>query len=179
MPETTIHDVAKEAGVSASSVSNYMNGRHDQMRLATRERIREAIEKLGYSPSFVARQLKTGRAPILGLLVPSLALPFHGELAEAMNEAAQRHGFKLMLCNAHGDAELQAALVNEMKSYGVRGIIMTGEIKSPEALNKYVRGGMGFVMFDERAPELGVLNVDMVSMDNAGATASADTGEVP
>lgn len=173
MAEATIQDVAKAAGVSASSVSNYMNGRHDQMRVETRERIRQAIETLGYSPSVVARQLKTGRSPILGLVVPSVALPYHGELAEELNAAAQRHGFKLMLCNAYGDAALQAVLINELKSYGVRGIIVTGEVKDPEAINAHVRSGMAFVMFDERAAEMGMLHVDVVHMDSANATTMA------
>src|SRR5947207_485933 len=73
-----IRDVAALAGTSVSTVSNLLNGRPDRMRPETVRRIEEAIEQLGYRPSWAARQLKTGFVPVIGLLVPSVANPFHG-----------------------------------------------------------------------------------------------------
>lgn len=78
--EVTIQDVARLAGVSPTSVSNVLNGRFERMREETVERIQRAIKQLGYTPSLVARQLKTGYVPIIGLIVPSVANPFGGLL---------------------------------------------------------------------------------------------------
>src|SRR5437870_108632 len=66
--EATILDVASLARVSPTTVSNMLNGRFDRMGQDTVERIQQAIEQLGYTPSQVARQLKTGHAPIIGLI---------------------------------------------------------------------------------------------------------------
>ena len=87
-----IRDVAALAGTSVSTVSNLLNGRPDRMRPETVRRIEEAIEQLGYRPSWAARQLKTGFAPVLGLLVPSVANPSHGAMARAVEVAAQARG---------------------------------------------------------------------------------------
>src|SRR5258708_31166609 len=98
-----IRDVATLAGTSVSTVSNLLNGRPDRMRPDTVHRIEEAIERLGYRPSWAARQLKTGFTPVIGLLVPSVANPFHGAMAPAVQVAAQAPGFPVVLRNTLRD----------------------------------------------------------------------------
>ena len=65
---TTIQDVARHAAVSVSTVSNVLNGRSDRMRPETLARVEATIEALRFSPNRLARQLKTGQTPLLGLL---------------------------------------------------------------------------------------------------------------
>lgn len=72
----TIQQVATEAGVSPSTVSNLLNGRNHRMLPETRQRIERAIDKLGYRPNRAARQLRTGRNTTIGLVVPSVGNPF-------------------------------------------------------------------------------------------------------
>ena len=78
---TTIQDVARHAAVSVSTVSNVLNGRADRMRPETLARVEAAIAALHFRPSTLARQLKTGQTPLLGLLVPSMANPMYGYIA--------------------------------------------------------------------------------------------------
>lgn len=105
MADVTIQDVARAAGVSAASVSNVLNGRVDRMRDDTRLRIEQVIAELNYRPNPIARQLKTGRAPMLGLVVPTVANPFYGELAVTIERSAQRQGYHVLLCNSLRDGE--------------------------------------------------------------------------
>lgn len=173
MKRSTIQDVARGAGVSTSSVSNYLNDRHNHLRQETIERIRQSIADLNYSPSSVARQLKTGHTPMLGLLMPSVANPYHAELALALDVAAQRHGFRPVLGNGHRDPERERAFIEELVAYGVRGIIVTSELRNPLLMRDYVRRGIAFVLFDLRASELKMDGVDMVSIDNSLAASMA------
>src|SRR3954470_23700730 len=96
----TILAVARLAKVSPSTVSNVLNGRNDRMRPATRERVWRAIEQLGYAPNLVARELKTGVVPIIGLIVPSVANPFWGAFAHYVELAALARGYQVLLCNS-------------------------------------------------------------------------------
>ena len=86
---TTIQDVARQAGVSVSTVSNVLNGRTDRMRPETLARVQAAIEALQFRPSKLAQQLKTGQTPLLGLLVPSLTNPMYGYMAREIETYAQ------------------------------------------------------------------------------------------
>ena len=78
---STIQDVARQAAVSVSTVSNVLNGRADRMRPETLARVRKQSRRCGFRPSTLARQLKTGQTPLLGLLVPSMANPMYGYIA--------------------------------------------------------------------------------------------------
>src|SRR5690606_20842337 len=98
----TIQDVARLANVSVSAVSNVLNGRSERMREDTFIRIQQAIDKLGYRPSQIARHLKTGQIPLLGMLVPTTSNPSFGQLAVAVEESAQRKfGYRVLVCNTH------------------------------------------------------------------------------
>lgn len=165
--------VAQAAGVSISSVSNYLNGRHNHLREETLQRIRASIETLKYSPSAVARQLKTGHTPMLGLLMPSVANPYHAELALALDTAAQKRGYRTVLGNGHRDAKREREFIEELVSYGIRGIIVTSDLRDPTVISDYVRRGIAFVLFDVRLSEMATVGVDMVSIDNGLTTTMA------
>lgn len=173
MKRATIQDVAKAAGVSPSSVSNYQNGRLNHLRPETTERIRESIKALNYSPSRVARQLKTGQTPMFGLLMPSVVNPYHAELAQALEIAAQRQGFRLILGNGFRDATREQEFIDELIDYGVRGVIVTSELRHPKIMDDYVKQGIAFVLFDLRATELKMSGIDVVSVDNGLTTSMA------
>lgn len=173
LQRVTIQDVARAAEVSTTSVSNYLNGRLNHLRDETIARIQQSIATLNYSPSTVARQLKTGHTPMLGLLMPSVANPYHAELALALDTAAQRCGFRPVLGNGHRDAEREQAFIDELVGYGVRGVIVTSELRNPRVMLNYVPRGIAFVLFDLRSSELKMPGADVVSIDNELATSMA------
>ena len=170
---TTIQDVAKAAGVSSTSISNYLNGRMDEMRLETRQRIAKAIKEIGYTPNSAARQLKTGNAPILGLLVPSVVNPYFAELAVAVDAAAQKKGFRVVLCNTQRKPERELAFVQELVAYGVRGILAASVMQNTEVMSKLIRRGVAFVLFETLGADPGIDRVDVVSMNNTMAAEKA------
>lgn len=166
----TILDVAQAAGISVSSVSNFQNGRQNHLSLEARGRIQAAIDALGYAPSRIARQLKSGHSPMVGLLIPSVDNPYHAEIAMALDDAAQRAGFRLVLGNGHRSREKETAFIDELIEYGVRGFIVTSELRDKKAMRRYVQQGIAFVLFDLRLAELDIANVDVISIDNKLAT---------
>lgn len=164
--EVTIQDVARLAGVSPTSVSNVLNRRFERMGEETVERIQRAIKQLGYAPSLVARQLKTGYVPIIGLIVPSVANPFWGAFASAAEETALRHGFRVLLCNSERNLAREQSYAEDMWSQGIRAIIFGSSSLSLTHLVGLVERGLHTITFDRHTLQDDYFDVDSISIDN-------------
>ncbi|GHP00210.1 LacI family transcriptional regulator [Reticulibacter mediterranei] len=164
--EVTIQDVARLAGVSPTSVSNVLNGRLERMGKETVERIQRAIKQLGYTPSLVARQLKTGYVPIIGLIVPSVANPFWGAFASAAEETALRHGFRVLLCNSERNLTREQSYAEDMWAQGIRAIIFGSSSLSLTHLFSLVERGLHTITFDRHTQPDDSFDIDSVSIDN-------------
>lgn len=92
----TLHDVAAAANVSIATVSNYLSG-YPHMRPATKERVRKAIDDLGYVANRAARTLKTGRTGLITFSVSDLRQTYFAELAERIIAAARYRGYGVMI----------------------------------------------------------------------------------
>lgn len=168
-----ILDVARRANVSVSTVSNYLNRRLERMAPATQARVKRAISELAFSPSRVARQLKTGQSDVIGLVVPSVANPFFGQLAMAIQTAAQARGYQTLLYNTRRDADSELAIARELAAFGVRGLVTGSAPLNEQHASALADCGLAIVAFDARARNLQDARVDVVSLDNAAAMALA------
>jgi DNA-binding LacI/PurR family transcriptional regulator len=173
---TTIQDVAREAGVSVSTISNVLNGRTDRMSSATLQRVQAAIRTLEYRPSRAARQLKTGHTPMLGLLVPSIANPMYGYIAREIETAAQeRYGHRVVLGNTYRNRDKETGFFDDLLSHGVRGVVVISSLVDEQHFDAAVRRGLVMVSYDRRATPGAAPAIDHVSVDNfeAGRMAAA------
>lgn len=162
----TIREVARRAHVSPSTVSNLLNGRDERMRASTRKRILAAIEELGYRPNSAARQLRTGQVKTIGLVVPSVANPFWGGFARAVEGQALEFDQQILLCNSERDPVREQAYVDELWADGIRAVIIGSSLPSFDHLRSAVERGMHLVAFD-REPQLGdPAGLVTVSVDN-------------
>lgn len=164
---TTIQDVAALAGVSVSSVSNVLNGRTDRLGRETFQRVQDAIRELNYRPNLVARQLKTGYAPLIGLLVPSTANPMFGELAVHVETAARdAQGFRVLLGNTHRDREQESRIFDDLIALGVRGVILASSRTDEGHLEAAIARGLAVVSYDRGGDGDARSHIDHVSPDN-------------
>ncbi|QGY32956.1 LacI family DNA-binding transcriptional regulator [Pantoea cypripedii] len=166
MKKVTIQEVAKEAGVSPTTVSNFFNDRLNHMRVGTKQRIEKAIATLGYVPNQAAQQLRTGKTPMIGLLVPTVANSFFGELAVEMEQAAKEQGFRIILCNTLQSASNERDFWFGLHALGVRGVICSSALVTVEELEEYVKMGLCVVAVDEKPCEHLPPSVDFVSIDH-------------
>jgi DNA-binding LacI/PurR family transcriptional regulator len=145
-----IHEVARKAGVSASTVSNVLNGRHDKMRPETKRRVLDAIEQLNYTPNIAARQLKSGQNRSIGLIIPSVANPFWGSVAHHVERAARQRGYKLLICNAERDPDVETRYAEAMLGSGIIGVILGSSPLSFDYLRDVTARGLKIAAFDQR-----------------------------
>ena len=162
----TIRQVAEQAGVSPSTVSNLLNGRDGRMQARTRQRVIQAIASLGYQPNLVARQLRTGQVRSVGLVVPSVANPFWGGLARAVEGEALRHDRQILLCNSERDPAREQAYVQELFASGVRAVIIGSSLPSLEHLLPAMERGLCLIAFDRETQPGDPPGLISVSVDN-------------
>lgn len=98
----SIEEVARRSGVSVTTVSHALSGNRP-VNEATAARVREVVAELGYVPATTARNLRTGRTDVIGLIVPDIANTFFSQLARGVEDAANEVGYSLILCDADFD----------------------------------------------------------------------------
>lgn len=123
----TRDDVANLAGTSSAVVSYVVNGGPRRVSAATRSKVLQAIEDLGYRPNGLARALRTQKTFTIGLIVPDNTNPFFAQLARAVEEAAFARGYVLLLGNSSQDDTRQAAYVRTFLERQVDGLILIAD----------------------------------------------------
>jgi len=166
MEKVTIQQVARAAGVSASTVSNLLNDRSERMLPATRDRITEAIAQLGYRPNRAARELRTGRTRTVGLIVPSVGNPFWGAFARELEHAALAEGYNVLLCNSERDPDRERRYVEELWDDGVREIVLCTSLPSLKHLAHIIEQGLRLVTFDRPTQADDPSTVVSISINN-------------
>jgi LacI family transcriptional regulator len=119
----TIADVAALAGVSTATVSRVLSGGARALP-ATRERVVAAARELGYRPSGIARALKKRETRTLGLLVTDIGNPFYPQVVRAVEAAAHKAGYAIVLANGGDDPDRELAHLGLLEERRVDGIIV-------------------------------------------------------
>lgn len=123
--EITIYDIAKEAGVSPSTVSRILSGSAG-VRPEKRERVRRLVEKYDFKPNAMARSLSKTSSKVIGMLCPDMVSPYYGALFMECARAAYEQGYTLVLNNAFANSALEMAYLEKMMEQRVESIILCG-----------------------------------------------------
>nr|BFE58156.1 LacI family DNA-binding transcriptional regulator [Dactylosporangium thailandense] len=155
----TIKDVARAAGVSASTVSRALAS-PDLVRADTRLRVRQAVAALGYHPNRAARGLITGRTGNLGLLVPDLANPFFPGVVKGVQARAREFDYAVFLADTDEDPAAEAGLVRNL-SKQVDGIVLCSPRMSEDEV-RALTGDTPIVLLNRRVGRVPSVTVNSV-----------------
>jgi len=166
-PRPTIADVARLAGVHASTVSRALDPatRH-RISAAVAERVAAVAEQLGYRPSVLAAGLRSGRSHTVGVLVPDLTNPVFPPIVQAIEAALARAGYVTLLASTEADPGKEALLIGRMAAQGADGIILASAALGSPAPAAAARLGLPLVLVNRRLP--GTELPAVVSEDAAG-----------
>lgn len=123
MGKVTIQHVAREAGVSLGTVSNALN-HPEKVRPATLDKVRRAMDELGFMPNQSARLLAGGRNASFGLVLPSLDHGFCLQIANGAHNEARRCGYGLLIANADNDSILQGDYLRYFMGTQMAGVLI-------------------------------------------------------
>lgn len=170
MEKITMADVAKEAGVSKSTVSQYLNKRFEYMGEKTKLKIEEAIDRLGYQPNYVARSLKQKRTSMVGIIVANILHYFSTSVIRAVEDFCHNHDLHAIVCNADDDPEKEKNYIEMLQAKQVDGLIIFPTGQNKEMYKSMIDAGYP-VVFVDRKVEDGF----SVVTDNADSTYRAIT----
>lgn len=122
LPETTLADVARAAGVSVSTASRALAGAA-VVATATRERVRRAAVELGYEPNLAARQLVTGQGQAIALVLPDIANPFYAGVAKGMQQRVRAEGLTAVFADTDEDPRTERSVLAQMAPVAARLVL--------------------------------------------------------
>ena len=147
MGGVTIYDLARAAGLSASTVSRALRG-HPSVSSATVERVQGIAASLGYRPNAVARSLAIHSSSLIAVMLPDIANPFFPSLVREVQLRAQASGYLIFLCNTGGDPEVERQTLEMLASHQIGGVIAIGLQGTGYDLSEFLRSPIKFVSLD-------------------------------
>lgn len=144
----TIYDVAREAGVSYSTVSRTLTG-YEFVKSSTREKVLRAAEKLGYVPNQQARSLAGGRSNLIGVLVPALSNSYIGEILRGVDEELAQSSYNLILYTTHRHQGKESTFVATIMNGAADGLLLVVPMISSSYLDALCEQDFPYVLIDQ------------------------------
>ena len=147
MTKPRIIDVANQAGVSKSTVSQYLSGRFGHMSLQTKEKIRLAIAELDYIPNPIARSLKSDKTKTIGVIVRDISGFNTSRILRGIDDFCKKNGYNVLIYNTDFDEVIERHSLITLKQLRVDGIIITSTGKNTDLIHEYLATGFPIVQF--------------------------------
>ncbi|MDO4717129.1 MAG: LacI family DNA-binding transcriptional regulator [Propionibacteriaceae bacterium] len=143
----SVKDVAALAGLSVGTVSNVLN-RPDKVSEATRERVQNAIDQLGFVRNDAARQLKAGQSQCVGLVVLDASNPFFADVALGAERLASEQGVSVLVGNSAHDPSRELTYLNLFDQQRLRGVLLSPVGTPPTLVARMRQRGIPTVLVD-------------------------------
>ena len=143
----SVKDVAALAGVSVGTVSNVINS-PDVVSAATRQRVEDAISKLGWVRNESARQLRAGRSRTIGMVVMEIANPFFTDIVAGVEDYVEDLGYTVQLGNSAEQVSREAAHLALFEEHRVRGVLFVPIREVGDRVARLRRHGIPVVVVD-------------------------------
>jgi len=151
--EPTIHDIARELNISASTVSRALND-NPRISLKTREKIKDAADKLGYRPNTLASNLRNKKSNTIGIVVPLINRHFFSSVISGVEDIAFGAGYNVVISQSNDQAAKEISIVQSMFSHRVDGLIISIAMQTNtfDHLKLFSRKNIPLVFFDRVVP---------------------------
>ncbi|HEX4039496.1 MAG TPA: LacI family DNA-binding transcriptional regulator [Acidobacteriaceae bacterium] len=157
----TVRQIAETASVSVGTVSHVLNG-SARVTEPRRRRVMEAIRKLGYQPSELARGLRRNFTAMLGMIIPDITNPFFPGIVRGAEDIACQSGYRLVLCNSDNDEAKELSYLNDLRSFRPSGLLIIPSGSVSDSLSHPDAN----IVFVDRCPA--EWKGDFVTADNEG-----------
>lgn len=162
MKKATIKDVSELSGFSITTISRVLNGNYP-VKNETRNKIMQAIEELDFSRNSTARNLRTKKSNLVGLVVADINNPYYSRIAKKIDDGLFEKGYNLLVCNTDESEKKEKRILSALQDKDVDAIVISPAAKNIETLRKLNNSGTKVVLIDRN---MGILDIPFVGSDN-------------
>lgn len=172
--KATLKQIAKELGVSVSTVSKALND-SPEISEPTKNKIQEYAKLKNYKPNAIGLTLKNRRTKTIGVIIPNILNPFFAKVFTGIEKVADERGYKLITCISNESLDKEIAALEMLSNGAIDGFILSVS-EEAQKLGKYehfksiINDGTPIVMFDRIADEV---NCDKVIVDDFDSAVNA------
>jgi LacI family transcriptional regulator len=168
----TIGDIAKQLGISKTTVSFVVNGKAREKHISEslEKKILEYVEKVGYRPNQFAQGLRSGKTKIIGMMVEDISDSFFSTVARLIEEDAYTKGYKIIYCSTENDTDKTKELIKTYRTRQVDGYIIAPPPGIEKDIHDLIEDRLPVVLFDRTVPGL---KTNHVMVDNYEASYEA------
>lgn len=145
--KTTIMDIAREAGVSNTTVSLCFQ-ENSRISETTRKRVLEVAARKKYIPSHAAQNLRFGANNLIGIVVTDVINPFHARMLQIADRIAKRNNYRILFSQSHWQPNLEIESVRDLISHGVKGLLIFFNEKTRESYDLLLQTDIPHIAVD-------------------------------
>lgn len=165
----TIKDIAKELGVSISTVSKALKDSHE-ISEETRKKIKAFANFYHYKPNSLALKLRNKKTMVIGIIIPEIVHHFFSRVISGIEKTANERGYNVMICLSNESYDKELLNINMLADGSVDGLLIsiakeTLEKKEFNHFKELINDEIPFVLFDRVSDEIAC---DKVLVDDAG-----------
>ncbi len=120
----TLKDIADKLGLSISTVSRAISD-HPDISDQTKSRVMKLVKRLDYQPNQLAINLLNQQSNSIGVIVPSIAYYLYASAISGIEQEAEKHGLKLIICQTNESVQRESEIISELLRMRVAGIIVS------------------------------------------------------
>jgi len=152
-----ISDIARDLGISVTTVSFILNGKAKEKRISEglTKRVLDYVQKVGYKPNELAKSLRTGKTKIIGLVIEDIANPFFANIARLIEAKAYAKGYRIIYCSTDNEPQKTVELIQLFRDRHVDGYIITPSEGVRDTIESLLSSQLPVVLFDRYIPGLG------------------------
>ena len=169
--QVTIKDIARELGVSPSTVSRALKD-HPDISPSTKEQVRELVDKLKYKPNAIALSLRSRKSNVISVIVPQIVHHFFSSVISGIEEVAQEGGYNVMIFQSNEQYEREVLITQALQSNRADGVLVSIS-KTTQKFGHFkelMRNELPVVFFDRVCEEL---EADRVTVDDFNGALNA------
>ncbi len=158
--KTTIHDIAKELNITASTVSRALNN-NPRISEATKKAVLGMAKDLNYQPNNLAAALRKGKSQLIGIIVPTINRSFFSSVIRGVEEVANKLNYRVIVSQSNEDVDNEIVTLNALLNARVDGVLVSigKNMDRFEHYQELIKKGIPLVLFDRTTNEISTSQV--------------------